>query len=151
MLNKNSKKNPGGYPSSEQVKHSQKLFKSKDLQTLFVKKGETSLAKIPLKKVVYSCVVLILVSLASALIFQRNLPPEIPLFYGLAEGPEQLSNSLGLVIPSILSLVFLIINASLTFFVENNFLKQTLIIVAFAAALFSTITTFKIIFLVGSL
>src|SRR3989344_1326972 len=120
MSNKDTKKIPKGYLSSELVKRSQKLLRSNDLQSLFVKKGETSLAKIPLKKVVYTCIALISISLISVFIFQHNLPPEIPLFYGLAEGSEQLSSSFGLVIPSMLSFVVLIINLFLTFFVENN-------------------------------
>lgn len=136
--------------SSEQIKSIRKLVGSNDLKNLAVKKDGKNLTKIPLIKVVYFCLILILLSLVSVITFQRNLPPEIPLFYGLAEGPEQLSSSLGLVIPSLLSLIFLITNVFLTLILKDKFLKQTLIIATFAVSLFSTITTFKIIFLVGS-
>lgn len=78
------------------------------------------------------------------------LPPQVPLFYGLPETEERLASSWMLILPSIVSFLILLANASLSLFVEEEFTKKILIAVSLATTLFSTITTLKIIFLVGS-
>src|SRR3989304_7519833 len=78
------------------------------------------------------------------------LPPQVPLFYGLTETEERLASSWMLILPPIVSFLILLINASLSLFVEEEFTKKILVAASLAATLFSTITTLKIILLVGS-
>jgi hypothetical protein len=91
-----------------------------------------------------------LIALSLALLFQRFLPPQIPLFYGSPVGEEQLVPSFELIIPSILSLSINLINLLIFFIAKDDFLKKALMITSFVVAFFTLITTFKIIFLVGS-
>jgi hypothetical protein len=113
-----------------------------------VEKGEN--VKFPLKKVFVSSLIINFLTALSVLIIQSHLPPQIPLFYGLAEGEEQLIFPLGLIIPALFALVVSIVNAALTLIIKNDFLQKTLILAGFAVTIFSTITTVKIILLVGS-
>lgn len=85
-----------------------------------------------------------------AFIAQPFLPPQIPLYYGLPVGEEQLSSSLGLVIPGVVSLLILAVNFILVKIIKEEFLKKVLAITALIASFFAIITTYKIIFLVGS-
>lgn len=91
-----------------------------------------------------------ILSILFAFIAQPFLPPQIPLFHGLPVGEEQLSSSLGLVIPGVVSLLILAVNFILVKITKEDFLKKVLAIVALIASFFAIITTFKIIFLVGS-
>lgn len=84
------------------------------------------------------------------LVFKRFLPPVIPLFYGFAEGEQQLATSTQLIIPSFLSIAFLIINLIVAFFMKNDFIKKVLVLTPFVATFFSIITTIEIFFLVGN-
>lgn len=104
----------------------------------------------PLKRVFVSSLIVNFLTAIAVLISQSHLPPQIPLFYGLAEGEEQLSFPLGLIIPTLLALLITVVNASLTLIIKNDFLQKTLILAGFAVTIFSTITTVKIILLVGS-
>jgi hypothetical protein len=113
-----------------------------------LKKGSS--ADFPLKKVFLVSLAINFLTVLAVLLIQNYLPPQGPLFYGLAEGEEQLITPLGLTIPSLTAILFLIINASLTLVVKNDFLQKTLILAGFAVTIFSTITTIKIILLVGS-
>ena len=85
-----------------------------------------------------------------ALLAQKFLPPQIPLFYGLPVGEEQLSPSIGLIIPSGLSFVISLVNLLLWLKIKDDFLKKVLMISSYVVALFMTVTTLKIIFLVAS-
>ena len=89
-------------------------------------------------------------SILSALVAQSFLPPQIPLYYGLPVGEEQLSSSLGLVVPGIVSLFILGGNFMLVKIMKDDFLIKILAVVPLIASFFAIITTFKIIFLVGS-
>jgi len=93
---------------------------------------------------------LCLVVAGIALLTLSSLPPQVPLFYGLPETEERLAPSWMLVVPSVVSFLILLANASLSLFVEDEFPKKILMAASLAAVLFSTITTLKIISLVGS-
>jgi uncharacterized Tic20 family protein len=84
------------------------------------------------------------------LLIQRWLPPQVPLFYGKPSGEEQLTSSLVLTLPSIVSLLILLINVSFAAVLKDEFLRKTLVLAAIAVTFFAAITTIKIIFLVGS-
>jgi hypothetical protein len=77
------------------------------------------------------------------------LPPEVPLFYGKPIGEGQLIKTFGLTIAPLSSLAILAINSTIAVSTRDLFVKKMLIITAFAACILATITTAKIIFLVG--
>lgn len=78
------------------------------------------------------------------------LPPEVPLFYGLPQGEEQLASSLALILPATVSICLILINIFLSNFFKEGFLKKSLIISGVFSVLFPLATTAKIVFLVGS-
>lgn len=84
------------------------------------------------------------------ILVQRFLPPQVPLLYGSVVSEKQLVGSLGLIIPSLVSIVITFANIGLSFFTKDVFLKKALILTTFLVCIFSTVTTLKIIFLVGS-
>jgi len=105
---------------------------------------------LPFKEWIVICSVVNLLFILAVLIFQNNLPPQVPLFYGLAEGEEQLVPKFLLTIPNLVALVIILINVGLTFLNHDLFLKKILIVAAIAATFLASITALKIFFLVGS-
>ena len=103
-----------------------------------------------LKRASYISILLCALSALFVLAIQKRLPPEVPLFYGLAEGEQQLSSSIWLIIPSLTSLGIILLNGIISFFWKKDFLRETLTLTSLAVAILSTITTLKIILLVGS-
>jgi len=102
-------------------------------------------------KIIRLSFLLITFDIAVVLLLQKRLPPEIPLFYGLPEGEDQLTTRLGLLIPAITALIIVLVNLILTRIVDDEFLKKSLIIAGFGVIIFSLATTLKIILLVASL
>lgn len=86
-----------------------------------------------------------------SLALKGKLPPEVPLFYGAAEGQEQIAASGLLIIPPIISSLFIAVNLLLSYILEDEFLKKTLILAAISTSLLAATTTIKIFFLVGSI
>lgn len=103
---------------------------------------------VPFKNFVTAAFLLNIVVIVIVLVLQTFLPPQIPLFYGLPEGEEQLTSSLILIIPSSVSLLILAANVSLSYFLKEDFLKKILVITALGITIFSLVTTIKIIFLI---
>ncbi len=81
---------------------------------------------------------------------QKSLPPEVPLFYGLPRTEEQLAPSLSLIIPSLASIAIIVVNLLISQFLKDDYLRKVLVLVGVTGVFFATITTLKIIFLVGS-
>jgi len=106
--------------------------------------------KIAFKNLIYISFGLSTLSLILVLALQKYLPPQIPLFYGMAEGEEQLTSSLGLLIPAGLSLILVLLNSLISLFLENTFLQKILSVVSFTVTLLSVITVTKIVLLIGS-
>ena len=102
------------------------------------------------RKVFIFAAVLNLAVAGIAIFALLRLPPQVPLFYGLPETEERIASSWMLVIPSGVSFLILLVNASLSLFIEDEFPKKILVAASFAVTLFSAITTLKIISLVGS-
>lgn len=117
-------------------------------QFISLKKPEV-IENIPLSKLFYFTLLINLFSIAGILTIQKRLPPEIPLFYGLAEGEDQLSARLGLLAPSLISAIITLANLLFALLVGNVFLKRTLIAAGFCVSTLSLLTTIQIIFLVG--
>ena len=106
--------------------------------------------KVSVPKTVIFLVVLNIAIIVLITLLNNKLPPELPLFYGLAYGKEQLAPSYYLVLPSAVALLTIIVNTVISFFLEDSFLKTTLLIANFAVTFFSIITTIKIVLLIGS-
>lgn len=112
-----------------------------------LKKIDTKL--IPFNRPLLVMMILNLLTIVAVFLFLRKIPPYAPLFYGLPAGENQLVPSFLLIIPSLISLLIIIINSLITFFLKDNFLKRVLIIGAIGVSIFTLITTFKIIYLIG--
>jgi hypothetical protein len=105
---------------------------------------------LPFRQWIIACLAVNLVLILAVFIFQNNLPPQIPLLYGLAEGEEQLVPRLLLTLPNLAALVITLINVGVALINNDLFLKKILVVAAIAATLLASITSFKIFFLVGS-
>ena len=108
------------------------------------------LAGLPFSNFVYASFVLNLLLIVFVLTIQRWLPPQVPLFYGMAEGEGQLSQSIFLTIPALAAIGITIVNIVISLGVKDTFVKKTLIVAGLAATFLATITVVKIVFLVGS-
>lgn len=84
------------------------------------------------------------------LILQGLLPPEIPLYYGLPKGQDQLASTISLTVPSLISIFIAILNFVISLFVKDDFMHKMLIFTTYTCLFLSAITTIKIIFLVGN-
>lgn len=107
--------------------------------------------KLPLKKMFVASFFISVATILLGLIAQIILPPEIPLFYGLPQTSEQLSPAIFIILPSLASILITIINAIISIKIDGNYLKRTLAFASIAVSILAVITTYKIIFLVGSL
>jgi len=105
---------------------------------------------LPFKEYFLSVVGISIFLIAVSFLIQSFLPPQIPLYYGKAQGEEQLAPSLAITIPSLISLIIVSINLITTQFIESDFLKKSLIIAAISLSVLSAITVLRIVFLVGS-
>lgn len=141
-MKKKQKKSQGTYLSKKSVK---KLWEEK-----IGKNKEILVENIPFKDFVGAAVLINILIIALVVLIQKLLPPQLPLFYGLPEGEEQLVSSLSLVIPNLASLIIIATNVILSYLLKDEFLKKFLIITAIGVSLFSAITTIKIVFLIGS-
>ncbi len=104
---------------------------------------------VPFKNFVAAAFLLNIIVILIVLILQNFLPPQVPLFYGLPEGEEQLVSSLMLIVPSAASLLILVINLSISYFLKEDFFKKILVITAIGITIFSLVTTIKIILLIS--
>jgi len=114
------------------------------------KKSKILIKSIPLVRFVYVAFILGILNIITILLLQNFLPPEVPLYYGLAKSQEQLTTSIGLVAPGIVTLGVTILNTFLAYILDNDFLKKILVLSAFSVSIISFIATIEIIFLVGS-
>jgi len=108
------------------------------------------LASLPFSKWVYASFVINLVVIVFVLIIRRWLPPQVPLFYGMAEGEGQLAPSIFLAIPAMAAIGISIANIFISLALKDTFIKKALIVAGLAATFLATITVVKIVFLVGS-
>jgi len=114
-------------------------------------KNKKDKSNIPFGKFIIYNISINLVLIILIFTFKNILPPQIPLFYGLPEGEEQLASSLTLVLPSLLSLMISLLNLGLSFIIQEEFIKKVLILSSLLVTLFSLITTFKIFFLISNI
>lgn len=114
-------------------------------------KIDSRFEKMPLKSLFVISIIINALFILIGLISQLILPPEIPLFYGLPKNNEQLAPSLFIVLPAATSLIITIVNAVLSINTDSSYLKKTLAFASISASLLSSIATYKIILLVGSI
>ena len=108
------------------------------------------LKKVPLKQLLLATLILALLTIGFVVISLNHLPPEVPLFYGLPEGEDQLASATSLIVPSLVSIAVFLINATTVYLLEDKFIQSMLVVATFAVTLLSSITTIKIILLVNS-
>ncbi len=101
-----------------------------------------------LQKLAVICFVINAIIVAVILAVKRNLPPIVPLFYGLPEGQGQLTVSTTLIVPPAISSVFTIINLLISRLTKDNFIEKVSAGLTITALALSTITVIKIILLV---
>ncbi len=118
------------------------------LERLAVKKIEK--INLPFRNYLVAGLIVNAVTILVVILIHSFLPPQLPLFYGMPEGEEQLASSWALTIPNGIALLLILLNSALAFFTKDEFIKKTLIFAALALTLFLTITTVKIAFLIGS-
>ena len=108
------------------------------------------ITKPPFFKLFYTSLIINVVSVVGIFFIKNRLPPQLPLFYGLPEGKEQLTSQLGLIIAPFSAMAIVLTNAVISSFLKNKFLRKTLIIVGFAVSLLALVTTAQIILLIGA-
>lgn len=101
------------------------------------------------KNYVYLSVALNIFTVLVILVFKKEIPPIVPLFYGRAIGESQLVSLSGLLIAPGVSLFITILNLFLSSISNDLFLKKIYVAASFLISLLTTITVVKIIFLVG--
>jgi len=109
------------------------------------------LEKLPLKRYFNASWTINFIIIIFSLLLLGRLPPQIPIFYGFPQSEAQLSHPIGILIPSSLSLIFILLNLFLINIIKDEFIKKILVIAGLATAVFASITVVKIIFLVGQI
>lgn len=108
------------------------------------KKGQFLESKLP------HTLIVCLATIAFVLVVRNHLPPQLPLFYGLPKGEEQLTSTFGLIIPSLTSIAIVLVNFGLAQILSDSYFRRILSLASIGSVFLSTITTLKIIVLVGS-
>ncbi|MCL4415398.1 MAG: hypothetical protein M1365_01660 [Actinobacteria bacterium] len=88
---------------------------------------------------------LIAVAVIYSLIYYRSLPPFIPLYNQLPWGEQRLANTIGVFIPSLISLLILMLNFFLSSFIylRNPLLSRILAITSFLIAILTLLFTIR--------
>lgn len=97
-----------------------------------------------------ACVVINLLVIGFVLFTQNSLPPVVPLYYGLPIGDEMLANKTTLPVPALASIIIISINILIIKAIKDVFLQKVLTSIIVLITLLSTITIFKIAFLIGN-
>lgn len=108
-------------------------------------------SSVPLKSLFSISVAINLLFIILSILSVFILPPEIPLFYGMPKSNAQVAPSFMIIAPSLASFLFTVINFVVSQRLNQQYLKKTLAFASIAATILSSIATYKIIFLVGSI
>lgn len=109
----------------------------------------TEFEKLPMSKTFVYLVIFSLINIVIGIFSQIILPPEIPLFYGLPQNSEQLAPSILIILPSIVSALIIVLNILISIKSSDVYIKKTLVFASILVTLLSTVTTYKILFLVS--
>lgn len=115
------------------------------------KKINPEIDRLPLRNMFVFSFLTSSIVLFLGLISQLVLPPEIPLFYNLPLTTEQLAKSILIILPSAVSMLITTLNIVVSIKINDNYLKKSLAFASLIVTTLSSITTLKIIFLVGSI
>lgn len=124
------------------------MSKKRGKKTFFLPRVDTT--SLAFVKLLYLTLIVNIINLAYVLVVQRNLQPEVPLFYGLPEGQDQLTNSLGLSMPALVSFSISFVNFFIALYTKKKFFQQALLLTSFLISFFSLVTVVKITLLIGS-
>lgn len=124
-------------------------FKKKETQNSKSDKG-WGFNRPPFLNLIYISLAINVFLIVSIFFIKRHLPPEVPLFYGLAEGEDQLVAGGTLVLAPFISLVIVVVNSAVSLTIKSELLRRTLIITGFGVTILSLVTAIQIILLVGS-
>ncbi len=125
-------------------------FVNKKSLKLTKKSGKAVASKnVPFAKLIYASLAINAISILGIIYFKKLLPPEVPLFYGLAEGEEQLTKSSYLLLAPITSFALLGLDVFISLFIKKDLLKKTLIVTGFCVSVFSFVTLVMIFLLIG--
>ena len=111
---------------------------------------KTYFKHIPFPQIILPILVIHLIGLVAYLLVQGNLPPVVPLLYGLPYGEEQLVPKIFLLTPLIVGVIILVLNTLIIKFTKDNFSQKALLYLIIATSLLSIVTVVKIVLLVGS-
>ncbi|EKE06340.1 MAG: hypothetical protein ACD_19C00016G0013 [uncultured bacterium] len=107
--------------------------------------------KLPLKKLFILSFLISIITVFLGIGAQFFLPPKIPLYYGLPQTEDQLASSFFIILPAFISIVLTLINLLLSLKTHGYYFGKVLAFTSISISFLSAITTYKIIFLVGSL
>ncbi len=102
-------------------------------------------------KLLYVSLLINIITIGLVFLFKRILPPEVPLLYGLAEGDSQLVDRDSLILPSLISIIVVLINTATSLMVSDEYLQKALVVTAFASSIIASIAVLEVLFLVGSI
>lgn len=138
----------------KQKKTEKVYFPSKSVKKLWEEKIAKNrgvlIENIPFKNPLITAVSVNIIIILIILLLQGFFPPQVPLLYGLPEGEAQLVSSLSLTIPSLISLLIIVINVFISYLLKEEFFKKVLILAAVGLTVFSATTTIKIVMLMIS-
>ena len=109
------------------------------------------MAKHMFEKIVIACTVINIITIIFVILLQKNIPPIIPLFYGLPVSDGELTTSLGLTIPPISVLILIVVNWAIAKITKDEFIKKIFAGLIISLTAFSVIAVVKTIFLVGKI
>ena len=106
---------------------------------------------IPFPKITLSLLAINLTLAILVLFLKSLLPPQIPLFFGLPRGENQLSTPSLLTIPLIIATLLSLVNTLFLKIIHVDFFQKILIGTNITITILAIISVFKIISLVGHL
>jgi len=107
------------------------------------------MAKHLFRKIALISLFINLLTIILVLLLRKQLPPLVPLFYGLPVSEEQLTPSLGLAIPPVISTLLIAVNYYIVTITKDKFLEKIISGLIIIITTFSLITVLKTIFLIG--
>jgi hypothetical protein len=81
------------------------------------------------------------------IVYSPNLPPQSPLYYGLPRGEKQLAPPLSLILPILISSLFVAVNSIIAYYANSKYLKNILVLAGLFISLLSVITVVQILLL----
>jgi hypothetical protein len=103
------------------------------------------------KNILLVCAGFDIIAIIVVLSLQNNLPPIVPLLYGLPVGNEQLVPVIGLTIPALVSLATICLNFIIVKLLKDKFLEKILAGISILTTLLALTTIVNIFLTVGKI